>query len=244
MRAQRFLIVNADDFGSSPGVNQGIIRAHEQGIVTSASLMVRMAAASDAAAYAREHPSFSIGLHFDLGEWTYRDEQWECVYEVVSLHDRTAVACQADKQLAAFQQLLNRNPSHIDSHQHIHRNEPVRSILIELAQQLGVPLRHSSSAVHYCGEFYGQTSQGSPLPDAISVLGLMKILTGLPSGITELACHPGQGSDFRSVYASERGHEVTTLCDPRIRATLTDQRIHLCSFISDSFQRMFGGSDM
>lgn len=50
----RFLIVNADDFGQSPGVNRGIIEAHEHGIVTSASLMVRWPAATEAAAYGRQ----------------------------------------------------------------------------------------------------------------------------------------------------------------------------------------------
>ncbi len=57
MPAKRYLIVNADDFGLSEGVNRGIIRAHEQGIVTSASLMVRGAAAAEAARYARAAPA-------------------------------------------------------------------------------------------------------------------------------------------------------------------------------------------
>lgn len=216
MLAQRYLIVNADDFGLSPGVNRGIIKAHEQGIVTSASLMVRMPAAAEAAAYAREHPNLSVGLHFDLGEWTYRNGNWECVYEVAPVDDHAAVTRQADDQLAAFQHLLGRNPSHIDSHQHVHREEPVRSTLLELANRLAVPLRHFSSAVRYCGKFYGQTSQGSPLPDAISAQCLMEILAALPSGLTELSCHPGEGDDFHSMYSSEREQEVRTLCDPRI----------------------------
>lgn len=232
MLAQRYLIVNADDFGLSPGVNRGIIKAHECGIVTSASLMVRMPAAAEAAAYAREHPSLSVGLHFDLGEWTYRNGNWECVYEVAPVDDIAAAAREADKQLAAFQRLLGRKPSHIDSHQHIHREEPIRSILLGLANRLAVPLRHFSSAVRYCGEFYGQTSQGSPLPDAIGVHDLMEILAALPSGLTELSCHPGEGNDFHSMYSSEREQETKTLCDPRIQATLAGQEIQLCSFTS------------
>ncbi|MGA2658858.1 MAG: ChbG/HpnK family deacetylase, partial [Verrucomicrobiota bacterium] len=56
---RRGLIVNADDFGLDPGVNRGIIKSHEYGIVTSASLMVRWPAAAEAAAYAREHPELS-----------------------------------------------------------------------------------------------------------------------------------------------------------------------------------------
>ena len=60
--AERVLIVNADDFGRSPGVNRGVIRGHEQGIVTSATLMVRWPAAAEAAADARD-TGRSVGRH-------------------------------------------------------------------------------------------------------------------------------------------------------------------------------------
>jgi chitin disaccharide deacetylase len=70
---RRYLIVNADDFGLSEGVNRGIIEAAEKGIVTSASLMVRQPAAAAAAAYARKLDRISVGLHLDLGEWVYRN---------------------------------------------------------------------------------------------------------------------------------------------------------------------------
>ena len=74
--AERCVIVNADDFGQSPGVNRGIIEAHQHGIVTSASLMVNWPAAAEAAAYGRAHADLSLGLHFDVGEWCYRNEKW------------------------------------------------------------------------------------------------------------------------------------------------------------------------
>ena len=70
---ERTLIVNADDFGLSPGVNAGVARTHEEGIVTSASLMVRQPAAEEAAAYARATPALGVGLHVDLGEWVWQD---------------------------------------------------------------------------------------------------------------------------------------------------------------------------
>ena len=75
----RFLIVNADDFGLSPGVNRGILETHERGILTAASLMVRAPAAAEAAAAAHDHPRLSVGLHLDLGEWICRDGAWEPV---------------------------------------------------------------------------------------------------------------------------------------------------------------------
>src|SRR6478736_3085115 len=112
MAAERFLIVNADDFGQSPGVNRGIIKAHEQGIVTSASLMVRWPAAPDAAAYAVAHPQLSVGLHFDLGEWACREGAWLPVYEVTSIDQLESVQEELSRQLTAFRRLLGREPTH------------------------------------------------------------------------------------------------------------------------------------
>ena len=57
MRTGRLLIVNADDFGQTAGVNRGVIEAHDRGIVTSASLMVRWPAAAEAASFARARPA-------------------------------------------------------------------------------------------------------------------------------------------------------------------------------------------
>src|SRR5437763_5310511 len=88
---ERILIVNADDFGRSPGVNAGVVKARERGILTSASLMVRWPAAHEAAAYVQENPGLSLGLHADLGEWFVREGEWVPKYEVVSPEDPDAV---------------------------------------------------------------------------------------------------------------------------------------------------------
>jgi hypothetical protein len=92
------------------------------------------------------------------------------VYEVVPMSDATAVKEEATRQLAAFRRLVGRDPTHLDSHQHIHRREPVRSVLIEMASDLAVALRHHIPRIRYCGDFYGQTGEGQPLPEAISDL--------------------------------------------------------------------------
>jgi hopanoid biosynthesis associated protein HpnK len=64
--AHRRLIVNADDFGRSPSINQAIIRAHREGILTTASLMVNEAAFDEAVGLARDNPSMGVGLHLTL----------------------------------------------------------------------------------------------------------------------------------------------------------------------------------
>jgi chitin disaccharide deacetylase len=230
MPAKRYLIVNADDFGLSEGVNRGIIRAHEQGIVTSASLMVRWPAAAEAARYALQHPRLSVGLHLDLSEWVYRDYQWTPLYEVVPPDDPVAVEAEVTRQLEAFRRLLGREPTHLDSHQHTHRNEPARSVVSQAARQLSVPLRSFTPGVGYCGDFYGQTGEGDPYPEGISLEGLLQTIQKLPAGVTELGCHPGEDEKLDSVYRSERMQEVEVLCHPKVRAVLASNDVALCSF--------------
>lgn len=227
---QRCLVVNADDFGLSDGVNQGIIEAAEHGILTSASLMVRQSAAVAAAAYASRGERISVGLHLDLGEWTYRNEEWVPLYSVVPLDNDPAVASEISRQLAEFRRLVGRNPSHLDSHQHVHRNEPVRSYLAKIACQLSIPMREYSPGIHYCGDFYGQTAEGEPMRDVLNVGGLKRILAALPSGITELGCHPGYADGLVTMYRREREMETRVLCAPEVREALAAMHIELCSF--------------
>ena len=230
MTPSKYLIVNADDFGQGAGINRGIIEAHERGVVTSASLMVRWPAAAEAAQYARVHPELSVGLHLDLGEWIHRNNEWEPLYEVISADDRGQVVNEIHDQLENFRSLMGREPTHIDSHQHVHLREPVRSVVMEIANDLGVPLRSCSSEARYVGDFYGQTAEGVSLPDIISVSGLFKILHELPKGVSELGCHPGFADRLDTMYKSEREQEIKVLCDARIRETIDAMGIALCSF--------------
>jgi predicted glycoside hydrolase/deacetylase ChbG (UPF0249 family) len=230
IKPERFLIVNADDFGQSHGVNAGVAAAHERGIVTSASLMVRWDAAVQAAEYARTHPDLGIGLHVDLGEWAFRDGRWVPIYQVVPTHDRDVVAIEVERQLARFRELIGRNPTHVDSHQHVHRSDPIRSIVADLAARLAIPLRESNEDVAYSNAFYGQSGNGLPFPRAITAEMLIESLAALPPGITELGCHPARDNDLDSMYTQERSVEVDTLCDPKVRASLADLRIQLCNF--------------
>jgi predicted glycoside hydrolase/deacetylase ChbG (UPF0249 family) len=224
---KRCLIVNADDYGLSEDVNLGILKAHRQGIVTSASLMVRWATAQDACAEAGD---LDLGLHIDLGEWAFRNGEWVLLYQRVSFDELDALENEIRSQLEFFQSLTGRNPSHLDSHQHVHLQEPVRSLVNQMAEDLSVPLRGMSPNIHYCGSFYGQSGKGEPYPDAISLPALIELLRNLPSGVTELACHPGNGAELNSTYCRERALEVEVLCHPRIQQTLLEENIRLCTF--------------
>lgn len=230
MVGKKQLIVNADDFGQSAGTNRGIIEARERGIVTSASLMVRWPGAAQAATYARAHPELSVGLHIDLGEWAYRHGEWVRVYQLVDENDAAEVSRELEAQLTTFRTLMGRDPTHFDSHQHSHRQEPARSVVLAMAKELGLPVRSFSEGIRYCGEFYGQTDEGLPHPEGVGVENLLRILKNLSPGCTELGCHPGYGIDMDTMYRVEREQEIKTLCDPSVLKAVNEMEIELVVF--------------
>lgn len=192
----RVLIVNADDLGMSAAVNEGIFAAHEGGIVTSASLMVGRPAALAAAEVLEEHPDLAIGLHLETGE-------------------------ELQSQLERFQELVGRDPTHLDSHKHVHEIDEAFGATAEaLATELEVPLRNRG--IRYERRFYGR--------DEISPHHLMKLIEGLPPGWAEIGCHPAAGPVPTSSYDAERQIELETLRDPGVKNLLNVTSVQLCSF--------------
>ena len=227
--APRFLIVNADDFGTSTGLNAGIMRAHAEGIVTSASLMVRRPRAREASELAREE-GIGLGLHVDLAEWEPRAGVLTEIYRRVDLEDSGAVAAEIDQQVELFVDLVGRPPDHLDSHQHVHQNGAARDASIRVAERLGVPLRRLRGGVTLCDGFYGQQENFEPYPEGTSLENLLRQLDTVRDGWTELMCHPGLAYDIASVYKAEREAELETLCRPEVRAALDDRCIELRNF--------------
>src|SRR5215475_8124893 len=128
----KYLIVNADDFGASRGLNRGILECHTRGVVTSASLMVTGRAVREAVAISHDYPDLSVGLHWDV--WGEGERQFD-------ISDLPAVRHEFCRQVDEFYLLMGRIPTHIDSHHHLHRRPELLPIFRELAELLGVPLR-------------------------------------------------------------------------------------------------------
>jgi predicted glycoside hydrolase/deacetylase ChbG (UPF0249 family) len=192
--------------------------------------MVRWPGAAAAAEYARGAPGLSVGLHIDLGEWMYQSGGWTPLYVVAALEDPTAVRAEILFQLDTFHRLMGCHPTHLDSHQNVHRHEPARAVVGEIGDRLRVPIRGSSDAVTCLGGFYGQNRTGGVLDGAITVDHLVEILRMVPEGTAELACHPGLRQDAPGMYVAQREEEVRVLCDPRVRASIQAEGIELVSF--------------
>jgi predicted glycoside hydrolase/deacetylase ChbG (UPF0249 family) len=218
----KYLIVNGDDLGASPGVSRGILEAHRQGVLTSASLMVHMPASDEASALARTAPNLSVGLHVELDIAARQPT----AHPAGCSHCRSAL----HRQLGRFRALVGRPPTHLDSHHNVHRLPWLLPLFLEVAQQHGLPLR-SHSPINCVSGFYGQWG-GETHPEQVSVEGLTRILaTEIQSGVTELSCHPGYAeSDFPSTYRAEREVELRTLCAPAVHEALRREGIQLINF--------------
>jgi chitin disaccharide deacetylase len=219
----RHLIVNADDFGASVGVNRGIVHAHRHGIVTSTSMTVTGQAAKEAAALSRDHPELAIGLHWDV--WGEDEREFDTT-DVAAVRDEFA------RQLDGFERLLGRPPTHVDSHRHAHLEHGLLPVFMELVEPLGVPLR-GDDRVRWVGGFYGQWEWKVTDLTHVSVEALVSILTDeVGEGWTEVSCHPAFVTDdyLHSVYLQEREVELATLCAPEVRASVDELGIRLVSY--------------
>jgi hypothetical protein len=156
-------------------------------------------------------------------------ERWRCVYERAP-QDGRGGGRGARKLPARFAELFGRSPTHLDSYQHVDRNEPVGSVLLGAGRELGVPVRELTDSIVYRGDFHGRTHADEPSPGAITVESLLQLFTSLPAGVPELGCHPGAEAAVASGYGAERPLEPNALCDPRVRAAVQAEGITLRSF--------------
>lgn len=155
LETARRLIVNADDFGASRSINEAVIRAHQEGILTSASLMVNESACGEAVARAREHPQLGVGLHLALshghaalpqekipglvdarGEFSAKAEATGFRY-FMRRELRPQIRAEIRAQFAAFK-ATGLTLDHVNGHLHFHLHPTVFRILMEEAEALGI----------------------------------------------------------------------------------------------------------
>lgn len=216
--SERRLIINADDFGLAPGVTEGILEAHTRGVVTSTSLMVDASAAEQAARRGRDHPELSVGLHFVEERGT-------------DLDDPDQAARSFSRQLERFRELTGADPTHVDSHHHVHTEGDRMSTFSELVAPLGVPLRGDGRAA-YIGGFYAQWEPGVTNLEYVSRSFLLELVRDEAlEPFTELACHPARiTGDFTSKYLTEREVELRTLTEPGLREEIEALGVKLVNY--------------
>jgi chitin disaccharide deacetylase len=153
------LIINADDFGLTRGVNRAIAEAHSQGIITSATLMANSSAFEDAVKLTRELPRLSVGCHIILVDGipilessrvrtlvagnTGRDGQFRTSLAafagsvLTGRVDESQVEAESTAQIKKLQASGVR-VSHVDTHKHTHMFPAVARPLLRAARACGV----------------------------------------------------------------------------------------------------------
>lgn len=214
------LIINADDFGLTPGVTRGILDAHINGVVTSTSAMMNSPhLAENLAAATKVAPNLGMGVHLVL-TWgipvlapekvtTLVDDTGH-FYKIFQLSghaedfDLNEVRNEWQAQIEAFI-AAGRRPDHLDSHHHSSYSNPALfAAMLELAREYDLPIRlpskpeSSSPEIESLVQIPGHHPVRFPLScitafydEGASIANLSKILTTIPDGISELMCHPG-----------------------------------------------------
>jgi len=239
--AVRRLIINADDLGYDPAVNEGIVLAMRGGVVTSATLMVNLAHSEHGAALARGLP---VGLHLNLSRGSPVSERFPASLLRAGAFDETVggslspevVAEEAEAQLARAEDLLGGPATHVDVHRHLHRFPAVLEGLSRVAGRRGLPVRAlddgmrsqlRSAGVRTTDHFVGEAS-GEAYWTELRFAGTV---AALAEGTTELMCHPGYPPrETRTSYGLQRAVELATLTSAAARQAIAEAGIVLGSF--------------
>lgn len=155
MTHKKYLIINGDDFGFSTGVNHAIIKAHNQGILTSTSLMVSGSAFNHAVDLAQQNPDLAIGLHLVLccgksvlpphiipdlvdsnGNFSNSPFLAGLKYQFHP-QAKQQLKLEIRAQLERFKQ-TGLNLSHVDGHLHLHIHPLILQYLVELAPEFNI----------------------------------------------------------------------------------------------------------
>lgn len=234
------LVVNADDFGRSAPINQGIIEAHQKGIVTSASLMTDREGFEEAVRLAKANPKLGIGLHLDLDSFF---EVEHGVGRLVAYKDPAlpieAIAKETDRQIVKAKG-TGLPILHLDGHHHSHLRPEIIGTVGAIAASHKIPV------IRYFSGFYKGLYPGVPTgwiketlerfgfkmvdtffagwePVTSSLPGYEYVNWDLPFKTAELMVHPGKGETWRE-------RELQHCQSSDVREKLKSRSIALATF--------------
>lgn len=240
------LIVNADDFGFTKGVNKGIIKAHKKGTVTSCTAMVTMPAIYHAKKLAKKYPTLKIGLHLNI---TLGKPLTNCptltkdngmFYKPkenpdISKFKKEEIKQELLAQYNLFITIFGRKPTHLDSHLYAHQiYDVVSEIVYEFAKEKGIPVRDLATNKYRKADFINwfKILEGESIADIWQRLETNKELL-LSLDIVELMVHPAFPDKYlfnNSSYNKQRKIELEILISKKFKNFIKDNQIELTNY--------------
>jgi len=241
----RALIVTADDVGIDPGMTEGAIRAHRDGIVTACSLVANGAAFDDAVARLRELPSLEVGVHLTLVEekpltsirFPQKYTSFVPLYLARVMSTRAIEAelrAQIEKVLATRLKV-----THLNGHQHLHVLPRIFELVQRLAAEYAIGYVRSvndhgdatralpMAALNFLGRrARGTNTRTIGVASAGHLRDIVPLLDHV-EGLTELVTHPGVAVRGYEHWQYAWDEETRALCDPRLREELARRGIRL-----------------
>ena len=255
----RKLVVNADDFGFTRDVNEGIIEAHRNGILTATTLMATGDAFDDAVRLAQENPTLDIGCHLVLvGSPGFPESVAKLIFSLGRIRIYDELSAQVRRIVDA-----GLRPTHLDTHKHTHLLPPVLDAVARISEQfsipwirrpfdfplqasgIGWPRRAVSRALAGArGRFTRVLSRrgcrstdhfaGFQITGKYNAAELAALIRALPEGSTEFMCHPGRCSDellaARTRLKKSREEELRALTSPGVRDALREAGVSLVTY--------------
>lgn len=242
------LIVNADDFGLSKGQNYGIVDACRHGVVTSTTAMVNGDAIEHAAELSRALPELGVGMHFvltlgmpltsmpgltregQLGKWI-----WEMAEQgALPLEE---IARELDCQFNRFVDLFGREPTHIDSHHHVHMIPAIFPLVAEFARRKGVALRvdgqieMQTTALPPTTDGFSSAFYGEEISEAL-FLSVLDRSVQLGERSLEVMAHPAfiDNTIRKSAYCWPRLTELDVLTSTSLKYAIAERGYRLGTF--------------
>ena len=230
------IIFNADDFGYTKSVTDGIIYACNNGVVRSTTALVNTPYLEYSYQQALTCPNLAVGVHLNLTigkaltiNRTLSDADGNFLpLGRLKNHefDIEEVYLEFKAQVEKFIMVFKRLPSHLDSHHGIHDYQGNLKATMMVAKEYNLPVRRYGDYKFVSGFFN----------DTVCVNGLINLLEDIPSGNLEIMTHPGacdlelfQGSS----YSWQRVKEMAILCDARLQEYLTKRQIEVTNYLED-----------
>lgn len=223
------VLFNADDFGLTKGVTDGIIKAHSNGVVASTTLMMNGLAVDYAIAQAKKHPLLKVGIHLVL---TYGKPISNDVSRLINpsgLFKYRSTTQQIDKAdvnqiesewRAQIEKFLTTGLKldHIDSHHHVHGWEQLADIVLKLANEYNVPVRYVKTLCDHPEILLTNVLWLDFYNDGVSI-DIFDRIKDLNVESVEVMTHPAViDNDLRQVssYLDKREMELEILCSLKV----------------------------